>query len=75
MALRNNKASQLNRYMMFGMFFLAFVVFGCVFAFLYLSTNKDSNPLVENPSEKGQVDSTLVLEIIGDSSLVDSLLD
>ena len=37
MALRNNRATQANRYMLFGMLFLGILVLGCVFAFLYLS--------------------------------------
>lgn len=72
MALRNNKAAQLNRYMMFGMFFLGTVVLGCVFAFLYMSKSKESNPFA-TPEEKAQADSTLVLTIIGDSATIDSL--
>lgn len=74
MALRNNKAAQLNRYMMFGMFFLGIIVLGCVFAFLYLSTSKESNPFFQ-PSDKAQADSMLVIEVIGDSTLIDSLSD
>lgn len=39
MSLRNNRATKLNRNMMFGMFFLMIVVLGCVFVFLYLAYN------------------------------------
>jgi len=76
MALRNNKAANLNRYMMFGMFFLGIIVLGCVFGFMYLSFNKEDNPLKQNTDSV--VDSiqngspSIILEI-SDSTLLDSL--
>lgn len=70
MSLRNNKAAQLNRHMMFGMIFLAIVVFFFVCAFLYMSASKESNLFA---NDKAQADSTLVIEVTGDSSYVDSL--
>ena len=72
MSLRNNKATRLNRYMMFGMFFLAIIVLGCVFAFLYLSFNKTDNPFVGQPSE-GEPQDSIVL-IVSDSTLLNEQL-
>ena len=74
MSLKNNKAAQLNRYMMFGTFFLGIIVLGCVFAFLYLSTSKESNPFV-NESDKAAADTTLVIEVTGDSAVIEHLSD
>lgn len=71
MSLRNNKATKLNRYMMFGMFFLGIIVLGCVFAFLYLSFNKTDNPFVQQPQD-GDVPDSIVF-IVSDSILLDSL--
>lgn len=71
MSLRNNKATRLNRYMMFGMFFIGIVVIGCVFAFLYLSFNKENNPFVKQSDEDGTVDSVIV--IVDNPALLDSL--
>lgn len=71
MSLRNNKASRLNRYMMFGMFFLGIIVLGCVFAFLYLSFNKTDNPFVQQPQGGDAPDS--IIFIVNDSTLLDSL--
>ncbi len=71
MALRNNKAAKLNRFMMFGMLALAIIVLGCVFSFLYLSSSKD--PFMTEMENKAQADSTLVIEVVGDSALIDSL--
>ena len=71
MNLRNNKATRLNRYMMFGTFFLGIIVLGCVFGFLYLSFNKTDNPFVQNPETSDMPDSIVVL--VSDSTLLDSL--
>ena len=65
MSLRNNRAAKLNRYMMFGMFFLGIIVLGCVFAFLYLSFNKTDNPFVQQPEGEGVTDSIVL--IVNDS--------
>ena len=65
MSLKNNRAAKLNRYMMFGMFFLGIIVLGCVFAFLYLSFNKTDNPFVQQPEGEGLTDSIVL--IVNDS--------
>lgn len=69
MSLRNNKATRLNRYMMFGMFFLGIIVLGCVFAFLYLSFNKTDNPFVQQPQNDDVPDS--IVFIVNDSTLLE----
>ena len=69
MSLRNNKATRLNRYMMFGMFFLGIIVLGCVFAFLYLSFNKTDNPFVQQPQGDDVPDS--IIFIVNDSTLME----
>ena len=69
MSLRNNRAVKLNRYMMFGMFFLGIIVLGCVFAFLYLSFNKTDNPFVQQPEDGGVTDSIVL--IVNDSTLIE----
>ena len=72
MSLRNNKATRLNRYMMFGTLFLGVIVLGCVFAFLYLSYNKTDNPFVQQPNtehEATAVDS--IVFIVNDSTLLE----
>ena len=65
MSLKNNRAAKLNRYMMFGMFFLGIIVLGCVFAFLYLSFNKTDNPFVQQSEDEGVTDSIVL--IVNDS--------
>jgi hypothetical protein len=69
MSLRNNRAAKLNRYMMFGMFFLGIIVLGCVFAFLYLSYNKTDNPFVQQPQEENSVSDSIVI-LVNDSTLL-----
>ena len=69
MSLRNNKAARLNRYMMFGTLFLGILVLGCVFGFLYLSFNKESNLFVQQPQEEGAADSIVL--IVNDSTLLE----
>lgn len=69
MSLRNNKATRLNRYMMFGMFFLGIIVLGCVFAFLYLSFNKTDNPFVQQLQNADAPDS--IVFIVSDSTLLE----
>lgn len=69
MSLRNNRAAKLNRYMMFGMFFLGIIVLGCVFAFLYLSYNRTDNPFVQQPQEERVTDSIVLL--VNDTTLVE----
>ncbi len=72
MSLRNNKATRLNRYMMFGTLFLGVIVLGCVFAFLYLSYNKTDNPFVQQPNTEDEataVDS--IVFIVNDSTLLE----
>lgn len=70
MSLRNNRATRLNRIMMFGTFFLGIIVLGCVFGFLYLSYNQNDNPLVQ-PKEDGQAADSIIL-IVNDSSVIRS---
>ena len=70
MSLRNNRAAKLNRYMMFGMFFLGIIVLGCVFAFLYLSYNRTDNPLVQQPQEEGAATDSIIL-LVNDTTLVE----
>ena len=72
MSLRNNKATRLNRYMMFGTLLLGILVLGCVFAFLYLSFNKTDNPFVQQPDTEDEataVDS--IVFIVNDSTLLE----
>lgn len=72
MSLRNNKAAKLNRYMMFGMFFLGIIVLGCVFGFMYLSFNKEDNPLKQQQDAESVTDSmaTIIVEV-ADSALLE----
>ena len=70
MSLRNNRATRLNRIMMFGTFFLGIIVLGCVFGFLYLAYNQNDNPLVQ-PKEDGQTADSIIL-IVNDSSVIRS---
>ena len=69
MSLRNNKATRLNRYMMFGTLFLGILVLGCVFGFLYLAYNKGTNSSVQQPQEEGMADS--IMFIVNDSTLLE----
>ena len=70
MSLRNNKATRLNRYMMFGTLFLGILVLGCVFGFLYFALfNKESNPFVQQPQQEGMADSIML--IVNDSTLLE----
>ena len=69
MSLRNNRAVKLNRYMMFGMFFLGIIVLGCVFAFLYMSYSKTDNPFAGQPKEEEGTTDSIVL-IVNDSTLL-----
>lgn len=69
MSLRNNKAAKLNRYMMFGMFFLGIIVLGCVFAFLYMAYNHPVEGQGAKGEEQGATDSILL--IVNDSTLVE----
>ncbi len=76
MALRNNKAARFNRFMMFGMFFLGILVIGCVFAFIYLSYNKDGNPLKQqsdNANDSLKRQQTTVIVEVEDQATADSL--
>lgn len=69
MSLRTNKATKLNRYMMFGMFFLGIIVLGSVFAFLYLAYSKESNPFLQTPKDDVTTDS--IVFIVNDSTLLE----
>ena len=70
MSMKTNKAARLNRYMMFGTFFLGVVVLGCVFAFLYMSFSKEANPFAQQPDESGQAADSIVF-IVNDSTLLE----
>ena len=68
MSLRNNKATKLNRYMMFGMFFLGIIVLGSVFAFLYLSYNPST---FGSGQEKASGVTDSIVLIVNDSTLME----
>lgn len=68
MSLRNNKAARLNRYMMFGTFFLGILVLGCVFAFLYMSYQPSSDG---GNQEGGERTADSILLIVNDSTLLE----
>lgn len=71
MSLRNNKAAKLNRYMMFGMFFLGIIVFGCVFAFLYMAyEGQGARGEGQEVTEEQEVTDSILL-IVNDSTLVE----
>jgi hypothetical protein len=65
MSLRNNKAAKLNRYMMFGMFFLGIIVLGCVFGFLYLAYNG------QGTTDNGQTTTDSLVLVVNDSTLLE----
>ena len=67
MSLRNNKAARLNRYMMFGTFFLGILVLGCVFAFLYMAYQPPSDG---GNQEEGERTADSILLIVNDSTLL-----
>ena len=69
MALRNNRATQANRYMLFGMLFLGILVLGCVFVFLYLSYTQMQLPQAQ-PSDAAQAVDSVVF-IVSDSTLLE----
>ena len=70
MSLRNNKATRLNRYMMFGTLLLGILVLGCVFAFLYLSFDK-TNPLSAGQPDSGATAQDSIVFIVNDSTLME----
>lgn len=62
--MRQNRAARFNRNMMVMMIFIAIVVLGCVYTFLYLSLPKEQPQ--NNDSTDGYVDqTTLVVDSIG----------
>lgn len=65
MSLRNNKATKLNRYMMFGTLFLGILVIGCVFGFLYLAYNG------QQPMDNGQQTTDSLVLVVNDSTLLE----
>ena len=77
MSLRNNKATRLNRFMMFGMFFLGIIVLGCVFAFLYMSFNpaslggeqKGASSVQQH--QEGETATDSIVFIVNDSTLLE----
>ena len=70
MSLRNNKATRLNRYMMFGTLLLGILVLGCVFAFLYLSFDK-TNPLSAGQPDNDATAQDSIVFIVNDSTLME----
>ena len=71
MSLRNNKATRLNRYMMFGTLLLGILVLGCVFAFFYLSFDK-TNPLsAGQPEDDATTAQDSIVFIVNDSTLLE----
>ncbi len=70
MSLRNNKATRLNRYMMFGTLLLGILVLGCVFAFLYLSFDK-TNPLSASQPDGDATAQDSIVFIVNDSTLME----
>lgn len=71
MSLRNNKATRLNRYMMFGTLLLGILVLGCVFAFLYLSFNPESTPSAGQPNQGDTSTQDSIVFIVNDSTLME----
>ncbi|MBP5377698.1 MAG: hypothetical protein II806_03040 [Bacteroidaceae bacterium] len=62
--MRQNRAARFNRNMMVMMIFIAIVVLGCVYTFLYLSLPKEQPQ--NNDSTDEYVDqTTLVVDSIG----------
>ena len=61
MSLRNNKATKLNRYMMFGTLFLGILVIGCV----YLAYNG------QQPTDNGQQTTDSLVLVVNDSTLLE----
>ena len=70
MSLRNNKATRLNRYMMFGTLLLGILVLGCVFAFLYLSFDK-TKPLSAGQPDNDATAQDSIVFIVNDSTLME----
>ena len=61
--MRQNRASRFNRNMMVMMIFIAIVVLGCVYTFLYLSLPKEQ-PQNNNPAGEYTESTTLVVDSI-----------
>lgn len=58
--------------MMFGMFFLGIIVLGCVFAFMYLSFNKEDNPLKQQQDTEAVTDTMpMIIVEVADSALLE----
>lgn len=71
MSLRNNKATRLNRYMMFGTLLLGILVLACVFAFLYLSFNQEGRPSAGQPSQGDAPTQDSIVFVVNDSTLLE----
>ena len=71
MSLRNNKATRLNRYMMFGTLLLGILVLGCVFAFLYLSFSQEGTPSAGQPSQGDIPVQDSIIFMVNDSTLIE----
>lgn len=68
--MKPSKASRLNKAMMFGMIIMAIIVFGCVFAMLYLSYDN-----TEEQSEKQDLYSISFDESLNGDSIIISIND
>ena len=64
-----NKATRLNRYMMFGTLLLGFLVLGCVFAFLYLPFNSPTRGRQRKETPQTNTSDSLIL-LVNDSTLL-----
>ena len=64
-----NKATRLNRYMMFGTLLLGVLVLGCVFAFLYLAYNSPTLGGQQKEIPQTNTSDSLIL-LVNDSTLL-----
>ena len=64
-----NKATRLNRYMMFGTLLLGILVLGCVFAFLYLAYNSPTLGGQQKEMPQTNTSDSLIL-LVNDSTLL-----
>ena len=62
--MRQNRAARFNRNMMVMMIFIAIVVLGCVYTFLYLSLPKEQSQNNDSTDEYAD-QTTLVVDSIG----------
>ena len=69
MSLHNNKATRLNRYMMFGTLLLGILVLGCVFVFLYLAYDSPTLGGQQKEAPQTSTSDSLIL-LVNDSTLL-----